>query len=309
MTRVTTSPWKRTCPHLPDPIPWKPHFSPFPRFKPFSLHSVLKLPKNPPMGHVFDQKDTEAYVKWRQRCTLTPAAAMETQILFDLLRPHPGESILDIGCGIGEIMERCIAMGLDTAGIDPSPFMLGRALERLGHKASLFRGYAEDLPFDDNSFNHACLFTTLEFVADPRKTLEEAFRVAKDRVFIGVLNRYAIKGLQRRIQGLFGRGVYAKARFFSLWEIKTMVRELVGDVPIDWRSVCLFPEPNNMGCSLEHWPLAQRVPFGTFVAMVVTLKPRFRVRPLALPYPSGSRYKESLTGFAADSGKPFGKES
>lgn len=261
------------------------------------------------MAHVFDPKDTEAYVKWRQGCSQQRAADTESRLLFDLLRPNRGDSILDIGCGTGEIMESCIAMGLDTAGIEPSPSMLDLALQRLGDRANLFQGYAEDLPFDDNSFNHACFFTTLEFVADPRKALEEAFRVAKDRVFIGVLNRYAIKGLQRRIQGLFGRGIYARAHFFSLWEIKAMVRELLGDVPITWRSICLFPEPSGpLACSLEHWPISQRMPFGTFVAMVITLKPRFRLRPLALPYSSGSRYQEGLTGFAADSVKTLSKD-
>jgi ubiquinone/menaquinone biosynthesis C-methylase UbiE len=41
------------------------------------------------------------------------------------------------------------------------------------------------LPFDDNSFNHACLFTSLEFVDDPKKALAEAFRVAKDGCLSG----------------------------------------------------------------------------------------------------------------------------
>ncbi|TWI72465.1 ubiquinone/menaquinone biosynthesis C-methylase UbiE [Desulfobotulus alkaliphilus] len=262
------------------------------------------------MGHVFDQKDSEAYLKWRQSEKGLLSTTLETRLFFDLLCPAPEDSILDIGCGYGEILDACISRGLDCTGLEPSPFMLDLALERLGNRAGLFRGYAEDLPFDDNSFNHACLFTTLEFVADPKKSLEEAFRVAKDRVFIGVLNRYAIKGVQRRIQGFFGKGIYAKARFFSLWELKTMVRDLVGEVPVTWRSICLFPDtPGTMSFSPDTWPLARRMPFGTFVGMVVTLKPRFRVRPLALPYPSESGYKESLTGFAAHTGKNMHKDS
>ena len=41
---------------------------------------------------------------------------------------------------------------------------------------------------------------TLEFVEDPKKAIEEVSRVTKDRIFIGVLNRYAIKGIQIRIK-------------------------------------------------------------------------------------------------------------
>jgi len=84
----------------------------------------------------------------------------------------------------------------------------------------LHRGFAEDLPFDDNSFNYACFITTLEFVDDPRKAIEEACRVAKDRIFIGVLNRYALKGIQLRLKGIFTKSIYNRAQFFQYLGIK-----------------------------------------------------------------------------------------
>lgn len=255
------------------------------------------------MGYVFNHQDAMAYDLWFRNRRNRFSATLETRMLFELLRPAPGESLLDIGCGTGELLLQGLDAGLDVTGIDPSPHMLDIAFRKTGESVDLFRGYGEDLPFDDNSFHHACFFTTLEFVDQPEKALEEAFRVAKDRVFIGVLNRYAIKGLKRRIQGLFGHSLYANARFYSIWELKQMVRQLLGDVPVSWRSVCLFPEPSSpFACSLEQWPLAQRMPFGTFVGMVVTLKPRFRLRPLALRYRAGTPARASLTGLAAQTG-------
>jgi len=54
-----------------------------------------------------------------------------------------------------------------------------------------------------------------KFVENPKKALEEACRVAKDKIFLGVLNRYAIKGVQRRIKGVFTRTIYNQACFFN----------------------------------------------------------------------------------------------
>jgi SAM-dependent methyltransferase len=201
-----------------------------------------------------------------------------------MLQPRPGESILDIGCGIGACLEAFVEMGLNATGIDASTYMLDHALSKNRNRVDLYRGLAEDLPFDDNSFNHACLFTTLEFVDDAQKALSEACRVAKDRLFIGVLNRYAIKGVERRVRGMFTESIYNHARFFSVWQLKRMIYDLVGHVPITWRTVCQLPLPSGKFADSFEQPLLQRCPFGAFAGMSVTLVPRFRTRPLTAPY-------------------------
>ena len=140
-------------------------------------------------------------------------------------------------------------------------------------------------PFDDNSFNHAFFFISLEFVDDPVKSLAEACRVAKDKVFIGFINRYALKGVQLRLQGLFTPSIYNHARFFSVWELKRMARGIMGEVPIHWRTVCQLPNASGKVLrSIEKSAFVQRCPFGTFVGMVISLVPRLRTRPLALRY-------------------------
>ena len=60
----------------------------------------------------------------------------------------------------------------------------------------------------------------------------------KDRVFIGVLNRYALKGIQRRVKGIFSPTIFNHAQFFSVWELKQMIRRIMGQVPVAWRTVC-----------------------------------------------------------------------
>jgi ubiquinone/menaquinone biosynthesis C-methylase UbiE len=177
--------------------------------------------------------------------------------------------------------------------------MLDMALEKIGHRADLYRGFAEDLPFDDNSFNYACLFTTLEFVDNPKKALEEAFRVTKDRVFIGVFNRYALKGIERRVKGIFSPTIFNRARFFSVWELKQMIRRIMGQVPVSWRTVCQLPSNSGKFVkNLEQSKIIQRCPFGAFAGMVVILVPRLRTRPMTVRYqaktPTGA-----TTGFIA----------
>lgn len=243
-----------------------------------------------PMGYVFDFKDARAYDAWLRQPDNRPQRALESRLTFDLLKPMRGETLLGIGCGTGACLAPMLDWGLQVTGLDPSPYMLDLASERFGDRIELYRGVAEDLPFDDNSFTYASLITALEFVDDPDKALEEACRVAKDRVFIGFLNRYAIKGIQRRVRGIFAPSIFNRARFFSVWELQRSLRRIVGDVPIHWRTVCQLPGvPGRIGMRIEQWDLTRRCPFGAFAGMVVSLVPRFRTRPLAIPYQAKPR--------------------
>lgn len=254
------------------------------------------------MGYVFDFHDAKNYDQWILKRKNRHAADLESRLMLGMLDPAAGESVLDIGCGTGASCLPLLEKGLDVTGVDPSPYMLDILAETLGKRISLYRGVAEDLPFEDNSFNHACLFTTLEFVDDPQKTLEEAFRVAKDRVFIGFLNRYALTCIGRRVKGIFTPTIYNRATFFSVWEIKSMVRRLMGRVPVRWRTVCQLPGPwGSWMKQIEGFGLVQRFPFGAFAGIVVTLVPRFRTRPLAIRYPS-KNVRQIAAGAAGCSG-------
>ncbi len=237
------------------------------------------------MGHVFDFKDAKSYEQWLENPSNRPAAALEKQLLIDMLKPLPGKTVLDIGCGTGASLMPLIEAGLQATGLDPSPYMLDIAAKNLGHRVELHRGIAEDLPFDDNSFNYACLITTLEFVEDPQRAIEEACRVARNKIFLGVLNRYAIRGAQLRISGIFTKSIFNHARFFSVWELKQLIRAQMGDVPISWRTVCHLPMlTGKIAHKIEGFSLMQRCPFGMFAGMVVTLVSRFITKPLTVSY-------------------------
>jgi ubiquinone/menaquinone biosynthesis C-methylase UbiE len=235
------------------------------------------------MGYIFGFKEAQRYDDWYGIPQNRFVADLEDHVMMRLLRPMRGERLLDIGCGTGRSLLKFFQMGLDVTGLDASPQMLEVAKKRLGHRGDLRQGSAEDLPFEDNSFNIATLVTTLEFVDDPYKALEEAFRVAKDRVFLGVLNRYALKALERRVKGMFSKSIYNQAKFFSVWELKRQVRQILGKTPVRWGTTPQLPiSLRQYTQSIEKYFLVQKSPFGTFIGMAVPVVPRYRTKNIPI---------------------------
>jgi len=235
------------------------------------------------MGIIFDFKDAQAYSRWMDDPRNKFAVEMESRLMMEMLAPLVTDTVLSIGCCAGVRLAPFVEKKINLTAVDSSPYMLDLLSESFGNRIELYRGRFEDLPFEDNSFNHACLITTLEFVDTPEKVIEEACRVAKDKLFIGFLNRYAIKGVQRRVSGMFQKTIFNRASFFSVWELKKYVRSVAGDVPITWRTVGQLPDAKGFfKDKIERSRMLQRFPFGAFAGMVVTLVPRFKTRPLAL---------------------------
>ncbi len=235
------------------------------------------------MGTIFDFKDAQAYSQWMDDPWNKLAVDIESRLMMEMLAPLKTDSVLSVGGCAGSRLTPFVEMGINMTAIDPSPYMLDLLSQDYGNRIELYRGHFEDLPFEDNSFNHACLVTTLEFVDNPEKVIAEACRVAKDRLFIGFFNRYAIKGVQRRVSGMFRKTIFNRASFFSIWELKKYVRSVAGDVPIAWRTVGQLPDTKGFfKGKIEQSRVIQRFPFGAFAGMVVTLVPLLRTRPLAL---------------------------
>ena len=120
-------------------------------------------------------------------------------LILDLAAPRAGERLLDIGCRSGDHLLLFHKKGCDVTGIDPSPLHLDLARQRLGQRAELREGRAEDLPFSDNEFDLVTLITSLEFTDDPGQAVAEAIRVCRGRLFIGVMNRFSLIGLQGKL--------------------------------------------------------------------------------------------------------------
>ncbi len=237
------------------------------------------------MSYIFDFHTARAYEQWAKRSEIQRTETLEQRLMMDMLDPMRGKSVLEIGCGSGSSLIPFIEKGLVVTGIDPSPYMLDIAGHRVGHRADLHRGSGEDLPFEDNSFHYVCLNATLEFVEDYEAVIEEACRVAKNKIYIGMMNRYALKGYRKRLNGLLSGNNRAQLQYFSVGEIKGILRRLLGDVPVDSRTICHFPVSLMwLFYRMEKSGFLQNCPFGAYAGIVAVLVPRFKTRPLTLKY-------------------------
>ena len=194
------------------------------------------------------------------------------RLILTLLEPQAGERVLDIGCGSGNHLLFFSQLGLDTTGIDASPYMINRARERLGSRCSLNRGVAEDLPFEDNEFDLAVLINTLEFLDDPIKALREAGRVASRRVFIGVMNSLSWHFLRTKLSSPFRDSIFNHLRFYNLWELKSYVQLALGRVPLQWSCIQLWPPSiGRMGMLKGDLPTWKHCPFGSMLGLSASI--------------------------------------
>ena len=126
---------------------------------------------------------------------------------------------IEIGIGSGIFAEQ---LGI-RYGVDPSEKMLGYARNR---GLQVQTGVAENLPYDDASFDFAVFITTICFVDDPERSLQEAYRVLKNKgeIIIAILDRETPYGStleKAKEKNVF----YKNARFFSTPEIVNLLEK------------------------------------------------------------------------------------
>jgi SAM-dependent methyltransferase len=243
------------------------------------------------VGYVFQFEDALHYNEWFSSEPGRTAASIEKDLLQRLWSPITCQTVLEVGCGTGIFLEWFADKGHQVTGLDPSPYMLNVARHRLPQRIALDRGYAEDLPYEDNAFDTVALITALEFVNDPGRAIEEALRVARSHVLLGTLNKYSIATLQHCLRRLWKPSVYSHARFFSVFQLGQMIsRAFNGPVPVRWQT-CLFLPLTTLRylkflerSSLLHW-----LPFGHFIVMRVDLRYTLRTvqQPVFREVPSG----------------------
>jgi SAM-dependent methyltransferase len=206
----------------------------------------------------FDDQLAPHYEAWFETVEGRRADALEKAVLGGLLQRFPGPaSVLELGCGTGHFTRWLSDLGLAVVGLDLSSAMLAEAQALDG--LPLVRADARQVPFANGAFDLTALITTLEFLERPAEVLVEALRLTRQGVILGVLNRWSMPGLQRRLEGFFQPSVYSSAHFYGVGELEWLLRSVAGpDAHIVWRTT-LFP---------RGWPWPQtRLPWGGFIGM------------------------------------------
>jgi ubiquinone/menaquinone biosynthesis C-methylase UbiE len=93
------------------------------------------------------------------------------------------KSVLDVGVGSGLFAEAFVEHGLEVAGMDVNPEMIVAA-KQFVPKGDFRESTAEALPFPKASYDLVFLGLLLHESDEPRKVLQEARRVSRQRICI-----------------------------------------------------------------------------------------------------------------------------
>jgi SAM-dependent methyltransferase len=142
-----------------------------------------------------------------------------------LAQPKPGGKVLDVACGGGYLLMEAERAGLEAYGIDIAQAAIDRA-RTFAPSATLVRGDAESLPYDDGYFDAVTCLGSLEHFLDPAKALEEMRRVLAPggRAVIVVPNQWFAYDVARG--WIEGKGLWhgqESERYFSIGEARALI--------------------------------------------------------------------------------------
>jgi ubiquinone/menaquinone biosynthesis C-methylase UbiE len=96
--------------------------------------------------------------------------------MMPLLRAGGYKKALDVGCGEGRLCRLMADIGIEATGIDPTPSLIAHARTAQPH-AHFLEGVAEDLPFEDESFDLVVSCMALIDIPDYQAGIAEMVRV------------------------------------------------------------------------------------------------------------------------------------
>jgi len=96
-----------------------------------------------------------------------------------------GANILDVGCGSGFTIGKCLPPNkkFNIHGVDTTRELIAHA-KKYRPNYHFKCGYAEKLPYKNREFDAITYLDVIEHVTDPVQSLKEAKRVLKDKGFI-----------------------------------------------------------------------------------------------------------------------------
>ena len=141
----------------------------------------------------------------------------EIKAIKKLLKPF--EDGIEIGIGSGRF---ALPFGINL-GVEPSHKMAEISRSK---GIEVIEAAAEDLPFEDNSFDFALMVTTICFVDDALKSLTEIYRILKPGGFciVGFVDRDSSIGKLYEKNRHMSR-FYKEATFFTTEEVIELLKK------------------------------------------------------------------------------------
>ncbi len=197
------------------------------------------------------------------------------RFLVSRVEAGPESTVLDVATGTAAVaIELTRRTGCSVVGVDQSPEMLASGRARvaragLAERIRLVEGRAEQLPFEDASFDALTFTYLLRYVHDPAATMRELARVLKPGAPMASLD-FAVPSrrawhaswwLYTRLVlpaagSLYGRGWYRVGRFLGPNISGHYRRFPVPSIVAAWESagmVDVATKPMSLGGGLVMW--------------------------------------------------------
>lgn len=175
--------------------------------------------------------------------------------LVELLDPKPGEHILDLGCGPGQLTQKIADHGASVIGLDAAPEMIGQARQNFPHLRFVLKD-ATAMDFEDE-FDAIFSNATLHWIPDAQAAANAMCRALRKRgrlvaEFGGIGNVRAIESAVNQVISKHTGSAPVSRRFYPSVGRYASILEQAG---FEVRFAHLFdrPTPLEGESGMENW--------------------------------------------------------